>query len=214
MAEYKLMRRGLLTSNVVECGGFVDTAGTGQPDIQFHVLPMLVGFVDRPPEPGHGVSIGPCFLRPKSRGTVKLRSADPREPALFKANSLSDPADVETLVRGVELGIKILEAPSLARIVKRRVLPRPGVERNPQELRDYVRRIAKTVFHPSGTCKMGLETDKHAVVGEDLKVRGIAGLRVCDASIMPRLVSGNTNAPTMMIGERAARFMTGKEALI
>jgi choline dehydrogenase len=207
MLQYTLTKTGLLTSNVVECGGFVDTSGTGLPDVQFHVLPTFIGFADRQPEPGHGIAIGPCFLRPQSRGTVKLRSSDPKDPALFNANSLSNPADLETLVRGVELAIKITEAPSLARIIKRRALPKPGVEKDPQALRDYVRSIAKTVFHPAGTAKMGSADDAMAVVGEDLRVRGVSGLRVADASIMPTLVSGNTNAPSIMIGERAARFI-------
>jgi choline dehydrogenase len=210
MLKYMLTHRGLLSSNVVESGGFVDTAGTGQPDIQFHVLPVLVGFADREPEPGHGLSIGPCFLRPRSRGTVRLKSADPRDGALFNANALSDPADIETLVRGVETAIRILEAPALAKLVKRRVLPRPGVEKDPDALRDYIRQTAKTVFHPSGTAKMGRADDRMAVVGSDLKVHGIEGLRVSDASIMPTLVSGNTNAPVMMIAARAAGFITGK----
>jgi choline dehydrogenase len=113
MLKYLLTHRGLLSSNVVESGGFVDTAGTGQPDIQFHVLPVMVGFADREPEPGHGLSIGPCFLRPRLRGTVKLKSADPHEGALFNANALSDPADIETLVRCVDVAIRILEAPAL-----------------------------------------------------------------------------------------------------
>jgi choline dehydrogenase-like flavoprotein len=214
MLQYLMTKTGLLTTTVVESGGFVDTTGAGAPDLQFHVLPCFIGFADRLAEPGHGISIGPCFLRPQSRGTVKLRSADPKDSALFNANSLSAPADVETLARGVELAIKITEAPSLARIIKRRVLPKPGVERDPEALRDYVRGIAKTVFHPSGTCKMGRPDDPLAVVGEDLKVRGVEGLRVADASIMPTLVSGNTNAPTIMIGERAARFMLGRETLV
>ena len=119
--------------------------------------------------------------------------------------------DVETLVRGVELSIRIAEAPSLARLVKRRILPKPGLEKDKDALRDYVRTIAKTVFHPSGTAKMGPPEDLMAVVSEDLKVRGVDRLRVADASIMPRLVSGNTNAPTIMIGERAARFILGKD---
>jgi choline dehydrogenase len=211
MIQYLLTRTGLLTSNVVECGGFADTAGTGQPDIQFHVLPVLVGFVDREPEAGHGISIGPCFLRPRSRGSIRLRSADPKDTALFDANALSDAADVETLMRGVELAIKILEAPALARIVKRRLLPRPGVEKDPEALRDYIRQTAKTVFHPAGTAKMGRADDRMAVVGPDLKVHGIEGLRVSDASIMPTLVSGNTNAPAMMIAARASAFITGRE---
>lgn len=212
MLQYLLTRTGLLTSTVVESGGFADTAGKGQPDIQFHVLPTFNGFAEREVAPGHGISIGPCFLRPQSRGTVKLRSADPKDPALFTPNSLSAPEDVETLVRGVELAIRITEQPSLARIIKRRVLPEPGVEKDPDALRDYVRQVAKTVFHPSGTAKMGPASDRMAVVGEDLKVHGLEGLRVADNSIMPSLVSGNTNAPAMMIGERAARFVTGKDA--
>jgi choline dehydrogenase-like flavoprotein len=210
MARYMLTKQGLLSSNVVESGGFVDTAGTGQPDIQFHVLPVLIGFADREPEPGHGLSIGPCFLRPRSRGSVKIKSADPNEGAIFNANALSDPADIETLVRGVETAIRILEAPALAKIVKRRVMPKPGIEKDPAALRDYIRSTAKTVFHPSGTAKMGRADDRTAVVGADLKVHGIEGLRVSDASIMPTLVSGNTNAPVMMIAARAASFMTGK----
>jgi choline dehydrogenase-like flavoprotein len=209
MLQYMLTKSGLLTSNVVESGGFADTAGTGTPDIQFHVLPSFNGFADRAAEPGHGISIGPCFLRPQSRGTVKLRSADPRNSALFNANSLSVPADLETLVRGVELAIKITEQPSLSKIIKRRVLPKPGVEKDPDALRDYIRGVAKTVFHPSGTAKMGRADDRMAVVGEDLRVFGLQGLRVADASIMPTLVSGNTNAPTIMIGERCARFILG-----
>jgi choline dehydrogenase len=209
MLQYLLTKTGLLTSTVVESGGFVDTTGSGQPDLQFHVLPTFIGFVDREPESGHGISIGPCFLHPQSRGTVKLRSADPKDPALFNANSLSAPADLETLVRGVQLAIKITEQPSLARIITRRVLPKPGVEEDPIALRDYIRQVSKTVFHPAGTAKMGPGTDKMAVVGEDLKVHGLEGLRVADNSIMPTLVSGNTNAPAIMIGERAARFIRG-----
>lgn len=207
MLQYLLTRTGVLTSTVVESGGFADTANVGQPDVQFHVLPILSGFADRKPLPGHGISVNPCFLRPRSRGTVKLRSADPNAEALFNANSLSDEGDVDTLVRGVRLAIRILEAPSLASILKRRVLPEIGIEQDEAALKDYVRSIAKTVFHPSGTCKMGPETDAMAVVGQDLKVLGTEGLRVADASVMPTLVSGNTNAPAIMIGARAADFM-------
>ena len=214
MLQYMLTKTGLLTSTVVESGGFADTAGTGEPDVQFHVLPTFNGFADRPAEPGHGISIGPCVLRPQSRGSVRLRSANPADGALFVANSLAEQADVETLARGVELAIRITEAPSLARLVKRRVLPQPGLEQDKAALRDYVRSIAKTVFHPSGTARMGAAGDPMAVVSEDLRVRGVEGLRVADASIMPRLVSGNTNAPTMMIGERAARFILGKETVV
>lgn len=214
MAQYLATKTGLLCSNVVECGGFADVSDAGLPDVQFHVLPFMVGWADRPPIDEHGIAIGPCFLRPRSRGSVKLRSSDPKDAALFDAGSFSDPEDLEVLVRGVKKGIEILDAPSLARLVKRRALPEPGVENDDEALRDYVRQTAKTVFHPVGTAKMGPDTDKMAVVDAELRVRGVQGLRVCDASIMPRLVSGNTNAPTMMIAERGARFITGRESLL
>ena len=118
MLQYMLTKTGLLTSTVVESGGFADTAGTGEPDVQFHVLPTFIGFADRLAEPGHGISIGPCVLRPQSRGSVRLRSGNPRDSALFVANSLAIQEDIETLVRGVELSIRISEAPSLARFPK------------------------------------------------------------------------------------------------
>ncbi len=213
MLQYLTTRTGLLTSNVVECGGFVDLSDAGIPDVQFHVLPFMVGGLDRDPIEAHGIAIGSCFLRPKSRGSIKLRSANPRDTALFNAGSLSDPADVDLLVRGARKAIEILEAPSLARLIKRRHLPVEGLEHDDEAMRSYVRQVAKTVFHPVGTCKMGSDSDKMAVLDNELRVRGVAGLRVCDASAMPSLISGNTNAPTMMIAERATRFMRGQETL-
>lgn len=207
MLCYLATHRGLLSSTVVEAGGFADTSGSGEPDIQFHVIPALVGFSDRTPEPGHGLSIGPCFLRPQSRGTVKLRSANPVDTALFISNSLSASADIAALKRGVRLAIKIMDQPALACLLKRRVLPKPGIEADENALEAYIRETAKTVFHPAGTARMGRKDDRMAVVGADLKVLGVEKLRVADASVMPSLVSGNTNAPAMMIGARAAAFM-------
>ncbi len=110
-------RSGLLSSTVVESGGFVDTLGQGRPDVQFHVLPVLVGDVDRAPLEGHGLSINPCFLRPRSRGSVRLRSADPMAPILFDAGALSHQDDVDTLVRGLKLARRILRAPSMRAVV-------------------------------------------------------------------------------------------------
>lgn len=211
MLRYLTSKCGLLASNVVECGGFADVSGAGLPDIQFHVLPFMVGWIDRPPIQKHGIAIGPCFLRPKSRGSVRLRSKNPKDSALFDAGVFSDEDDLEVLMRGVQLGIKILEAPALAKLVKRRALPEPGIEKSESSLRDYVRQTAKTVYHPSGTAKMGPMTDKTAVVDSQLRVHGLRGLRVGDASIMPTLISGNTNAPAIMIGERCARFILGRD---
>lgn len=197
--QWMLCRTGLLTSNVVESGAFVDTTGGDRPDVQFHVLPTLVGDVDREPLPGHGISINPCILRPRSRGCVQLGGRDPAVPIVFDSGALSDPADVEVLVRGVALARRIIRAPSLARVV------RAAEALDDAGLADYVRRRAKTVYHPAGTCRMG--SDARAVVTPRLQVSGVDGLRICDASVMPRIVSGNTNAPTIMIAERCAEFM-------
>ena len=198
---------------MVECGDFIDVSDAGLPDLQLHVLPVMAGWTDRAPIEEHGIAIGPCFLRSKSRESVKLRSANSKDPALFDAGSFSNSDELEILVWGVKKSTEIPEAPSLARLIKRRALPVPGIEKSDNALRDYVRQIAKTVFHPVGTAKMGRDTDRIAVVETELRVRGVQRLRVTDASIMSRLVSGNTNAPKMMKAERAARFIAGKQAL-
>jgi choline dehydrogenase len=207
--QWKLFRTGLLTSNVVESGGFVDTTGSGRPDIQFHVLPTLVGDVGRDPLPGHGISLNPCFLRPVSRGSVRLASADPEAPAAFDGGYLQAPEDVATLVRGLKLARRILRAPSLARIVSEELAPAAPAEVPDSVLEAHVRSHAKTVYHPAGTCRMGADGDAGAVLTPDLAVRGIAGLRVADASAFPLLVSGNTNAPVVMLAERCAAAMLG-----
>ena len=212
MAQYALFRTGVLTSNVVECGGFVDVSGAGVPDLQFHVLPVMVGWVDRAPTAAHGMSINPCFLRPLSRGSVKLRSSNPRDAALFDTGSFRDAEDLELLVRGTKLAIRIYRAPALREIASEFALPATGSLNDDDALRDFVRQTAKTVFHPAGTARMGPDGDRNAVVDNKLRVRGVQGLRIADASIMPRLVSGNTNAPVMMIAERASRFVRGIEA--
>lgn len=203
-------RSGVLASNVVECGGFVDTGGRGRPDVQFHVLPVLVGDVDREPHPGHGVTLNPCFLQPKSRGRVGLSSPDPMAPIRFDGGYLSDLEDVRTLVRGVKLARRILRAPSMRRVVSAEIEPASAEDVDDAALERYVRERAKTVYHPSGTCRMGV--DAHAVVDPQLRVHGIEGLRICDASVMPTITSGNTNAPTIMIAERCAAFVLGTAA--
>ncbi len=203
--QWELFKTGLLTSNVVESGGFVDTLGTGRPDVQFHVLPVLVGDVDRPMPEVHGISIDPCFLRPKSRGRVQARSANAMDPAEFDGGFLSDQTDVDTLVRGLKLARRILRMPSLQKVVAEELYPSPEEHLPDAELEQFVRQYAKTVYHPVGTCRMG--TDPMAVVDLRLKVHGVGRLRVCDASVMPHITSGNTNAPTIMIAERAAEFM-------
>lgn len=204
-AEYVAFKSGLLTSTVVESGGFMDTTGEGRPDIQFHVLPTLVGDADREPIEGHGISINPCFLRPKSRGEVRLTSNNPNDPVEIDARYLSEPSDVDAMVRGLKIARNIIRQPSMSSIIEQELLPSSQKEVSDEVLIEHIRKYAKTVYHPVGTCKMG--TDEDAVVDPKLKVHGIEGLRICDASIMPNLVSGNTNAPTIMIAERCADFI-------
>jgi len=208
--QWTLYKTGLLTSNVVESGGFVDTSDCGRPDIQFHVLPTLVGDVDREPIDGHGISINPCFLRPKSRGFAKLRSANPLDSMVFESGALKEQEDVDTLMRGVKLARQILRAPALADMVERELRPSEQADISDAEIEAHVRSHAKTVYHPVGTCRMG--SDANAVVDPTLQVNGVSGVRVCDASVMPTLVSGNTNAPTIMIAERCAEFILGLDA--
>jgi choline dehydrogenase-like flavoprotein len=191
----------------MESGGFVDTSGKGLPDIQFHVAPALTSVGNSAPTGMHGMSINPCILRPLSRGRVRLRSANPADPALINANVLNDAADVDTLGRGVRLAMRIFEAPSLAKVISHRLRPDDVAAHDDDALRAYVRSGAKTVYHPAGTCKMGPASDPNAVVDPRLRLRGVENIRVADASVMPVLVSGNTNAPTMMIAQRAAEFI-------
>lgn len=204
--QYLLTRSGLLTSNVVESGGFVDTSGSGRPDIQFHVTPALVGDATRGQMDGHGVSINPCILRPVSRGKVSLRNSTFDDPIVFVGNNLTHRDDTDTLVRGIKLGRRILAAPSMKALGFRELAPGAG-DLPDEALEEHVRSIAKTVYHPAGTCKMG--RDPMAVVDEKLQVIGVPRLRISDASVMPTLISGNTNAACIMIAERCADFILG-----
>lgn len=203
--QYKLFRSGLLTSNVVESGGFADTDGDGRADVQFHVLPVLVGDVDREPLAGHGLTINPCFLRPQSRGQLSLQSNNPDDPIALDSGFLSHEADVATLMRGVKLARNILRQPALNKLISKELLPSSHETLDDAALEQHIRQYAKTVYHPSGTCKMG--EDPLAVVDSQLRVHGIQGLRIADASVIPKIVSGNTNAPTIMIAERCAEFI-------
>ena len=203
--EYLLTRSGLLSSNVVEAGCFWDTGGAGRPDVQIHMTPTLVGDIGRAPPPGHGITMNPCLLRPTSRGTVRLRSAAPGDQAMLRANALSTREDIATLTRGLKLARRILRAPSLSAVIAREILPSQQEQVSDAALEDHARTMAKTVFHPVGTCRMG--RDALAVTDPQLRVQGVPRLRVADASVMPLLVSGNTNAAAVMIGERCADFL-------
>ncbi|MGI9362834.1 MAG: GMC family oxidoreductase [Parasphingorhabdus sp.] len=207
--QWILFKSGLLTSNIVESGGFVSTDGTGRPDIQFTAVATLTGDADRPPLPGHGISISPCNLRPKSRGTVRISGRDPAAALRIHGNILSHPEDMATLVRGVKFARKILHSPSLARLLECELAPGHGPDDilDDSAIETHIRSVLKTVYHPCGTCRMGRADNPDAVVDPLLRVHGVPRLRVADASIMPNLVSGNTNAPAIMIGQRCADFI-------
>ncbi len=192
--------RGMLTTNIAEAGGFLraDPLAT-RPDIQLH---FCVGIVDDHSRKMHftsGVSLHACVLRPKSRGTVRLASANPADAPAIDPNFLSAPEDLALLTRGVKIVQDILAAPAMARLAGRPVYP---LATDDAAIERAIRATSDTIYHPVGTCRMG--ADAASVVDPALRVRGIGRLRVADASIMPRLVSGNTEAPTAMIGEKAA----------
>ena len=207
--QWLMFKSGLLTSNIVESGGFVSTDGSGRPDIQFTTVAALTGDADRPALPGHGMSISPCNLRPKARGTVRIAGGDAATPVRIQANALGHSDDMATLVRGVRLARRILHSPSLAELLECELAPGhgPADELDDAAIETHIRSVLKTVYHPCGTCKMGPASDPAAVVDPRLRVHGVPRLRVADASIMPNLVSGNTNAPAIMIGERCADFL-------
>jgi len=206
--EYKLFRTGLLTSNIVEAGGFIDTTSSGRSDIQIHFIPQLLGDPPREHPPGHGLSINPAILDPKSRGTVRLRSANPADSILFDPKFLSAPEDIAAFVRGIKAMRKIGSQPSLKRLGAVEISPlgEPLMQTD-EEMGEHARRYAKSIYHPVGTCRMG--SDDKAVVDPTLRVRGVPRLRVCDASVIPKITRGNTNAPTIMIAERCADFIMG-----
>ncbi|WP_027054229.1 GMC family oxidoreductase [Mesorhizobium erdmanii] len=205
--EYLLFRRGLLTSNVVESGGFFDTDGDGRPDVQFHVLPVMIESAEHGSIKRHGMELNPCVLRPKSRGSVRLRSRKPSDPIRFTTGFLSHADDLVLLLAGMKVARTILRQPALREVIAEELAPGKADDLSEEAIADHIISHAKTVYHPCGTCRMG--TDPQAVVDPQLRVRGVPRLRIADASIMPRLISGNTNAPAIMIGDRCANFILG-----
>jgi choline dehydrogenase len=208
--RYAFFRRGLLTSSASQINAFLPTTANPQhPDIQFHVMPGTFNFETGAVERWPGMTCGVCQLRPESRGTILIDNIDPLAPPPIRPQYLSADADGVALVEGLRHARKIAAQPALAGFIAAEVQPGSGVI-NDADLLDFARRSGKTLYHPVGTCKMG--RDGNAVVDEALRVRGIDGLRVVDASIMPTLISGNTNAPTIMIAERAADLILGRVA--
>ncbi len=205
LLRYLVFHNGPLASNVAEAGAFLHTRpALPAPDLQLLFWPCFYldhGFT-RPK--GHGFTVGPTLIRPQSRGYIRLRSADPLAPPEIQPNYLSAEADLRVLVHGIRACRSIIRGRATERYRGEETHPGAATQTD-AEIADYVRRTAESVYHPVGTCRMGVDAD--AVVEPQLRVRGMAGLRVADASIMPAIVGGNTNAPVIMIAEKAAEMI-------
>ena len=202
LIKYLLMKTGMFTSTVAEAGGFIRSRNDiTVPDIQLHFAPGMVVDHGRESVWGTGLSCHTCLLRPKSRGEVTLQSADPKDDPKIDPKFLSHPDDMRDMVAGYKKMMKVMNKEPLSKYTSGHV-QRPVDLDNDEDIEQAIREDADTVYHPVGTCKMG--SDEMSVVNERLKVHKVSGLRVIDASIMPTLVGGNTNAPTIMIGEKAS----------
>lgn len=202
--KYLFGRKGLMTSNIAEAGGFTRSQyAEDRADIQYHFLPAVLLNHGRSTAFGYGYGIHVCCLYPKSRGEIRLRSADPLAPAVIDPRYLTHPDDIKVMVDGVRKARKILASKEFSQYGSWEIGPGPNAQTD-EEILAFLRKRAETIYHPIGTCKMGEIDDPMTVVDAQLKVKGVKNLRVVDASVMPSLIGGNTNAPTIMIAERAA----------
>ena len=203
LGRYRKEGHGLLSSNYAEGGAFYSTTGSDRPDVQLHFVPGLLEDHARKFEISRGYTIHVCVLRPTSRGSLKLASTDPRVAPLIDPNFLATDHDIQTLLAGFKQLRDMMEGPAM-RSLKGKERHTAGLKSD-TELIHALRQRTDTVYHPVGTCRMG--TDEGAVVDPKLKLKGMDNIWIADASVMPEVVSGNTNAPTMVIGERAARYI-------
>ena len=206
--QYAVGRNGMLSSNIAEAGGFAcsSIASSDKPDLQFHFLPAILKDHGRQNALGYGYGLHVCNLYPQSRGSITLQSADPAAPPLIDPAYLSSPKDMQTLLEGLKMARRLLHSETMSPFLKHELLPGEDVH-DDEALIQFIRQYAETIYHPAGTCKMGAQDDEMAVLDSQFRVYGIEGLRVVDASAMPTLVGGNTNAPVVMMAERAAVFI-------
>jgi choline dehydrogenase len=204
--QFRKSGSGVFASNAAEAGGFAKlTPESIRPEIQYHFLPTALRDHGRKPTMGYGMTLHCCQLRPKSRGYIGLKSADPFADPLIQPNYLSHGDDIAELLEGVKLGRRIMQSAAMLPYNNGTEME-PGLQtRSDDQIVSFIRDKAETIYHPVGSCKMG--SDAMAVVDDRLRVRGITNLRVADASIMPRVIGGNTNAPCMVIGEKASRMI-------
>jgi choline dehydrogenase len=211
--RWLLRKDGLGASNHFETGGFIRSrAGIRYPDLQYHFLPMAVSYDGKSLATEHGFQahIGP--MRSKSRGTVKLHSANPLDPPLIRFNYLSHPDDWTEMRACVRLTRELFSQPAFAPYRGREIQPGEAVQSD-EQIDDFIRQHVETAYHPSGTCRMGAITDPMAVVDPEGRVIGTEALRVVDSSIMPSITTGNLNAPTIMLAEKLADAILGKTPL-
>jgi|TARA_R110000851_G_scaffold2331_4_gene9147 choline dehydrogenase len=210
--EYLMKRSGPMSMAPSQLGAFTrSSAEQRYPNIQYHVQPLSLEAFGQPLHPYPAITASVCNLNPTSRGTVRLKSSDPRQAPAISPNYLSSPEDRKVAADSLRVTRRIAEQPAFAKYAPEEV--KPGVEyQTDDELTRLAGDIGTTIFHPVGTAKMGREDDAMAVVDSRLRVRGIHGLRVADASIMPTITSGNTNSPTLMIAEKAAGWLLTEQA--
>lgn len=200
--EWRKQRTGVLTSNAAEAGGFIKSnPAEARPDLQLHFVVAKLVNHGRTTVVGHGYSCHVCLLRPTSRGSLRLASSNPMDTPLIDPNFLGERSDMDRMVAGFKIMRKLLQQPALSSLGGRESASSAGAKSD-LEIEQFIRNTADTIYHPAGTCRMG--SGAMDVVDAELRVHGIDGLRVVDASIMPSVVSGNTNAPVIMIAEKAA----------
>ena len=199
--------QGPLTSNLAETGGFVRTRDDlTAPDVQFHMVPAMYAQEGLLPPPAHGITLSACVLKPRSRGLVALPSPDPTVKPFIVHNYLTEPEDLRSAIEGVRLTMEITNTAPLQRYARQPYLV-PASDSD-ADIEAHIRATAQTIYHPVGTCRMG--SDDASVVDPELRVRGVEALRVVDASVMPSVPRGNTNAPTIALAERAADLIRGR----
>lgn len=209
IGRYRKERRGLLTTNFAECGGFIKSSNEQSlPNLQLHFVIALVDNHARTMHTGHGISCHVCLLNPVSRGSIKISGPSIDDPLLIDPNFYGEESDLEEMVKGFKLTQKLMQSDAFKSMIKEDLFT--ATVKTDEDIRQVLRDRSDTVYHPVGSCKMGV--DDMAVVDPRLRVYGIQNLRVVDASIMPKVVNGNTNAPAIMIAEKAVEMINQDQA--
>jgi choline dehydrogenase len=205
--QYLCFGSGPVASNSSEVMAFVRTAEAGaETDLQIYCMPAMTPTPLLSPPSGHGITLLANLIAPQSRGSIRLRSSDPAAAPIIEPNYLADPRDLRTLIAGLRYLRTIAETAPMSRLIERVLAPEPNIKSD-AELGAYCKAVTTTNFHPVGSCRMGLESDPSAVLTPKLKVRGVEGLRIFDASMMPNILSANTNAAVMAVADRAVDLM-------